>query len=30
MDKLEKIKGEVDSIIYRNEENGFAVLMLER
>ena len=29
MDKLEKIKGEVDSIIYRNEENGFAVLMLE-
>ena len=29
MDKLEKIKGEVDSIIYRNEENGFVVLMLE-
>lgn len=28
MDKLEKIQGEVDSIIYRNEENGFAVLML--
>lgn len=28
MGNLEKIKGEVDSIIYRNEENGFAVLML--
>lgn len=28
MDKLEKIKGEVDSIIYRNDENGFAVFML--
>lgn len=28
MNNLEKIKGEVDSIIYRNEENGFAVLML--
>ncbi len=28
MDKLEKIQGEVDSIVYRNEENGFAVLML--
>ena len=28
MDKLEKIQGEVDSIIYRNEENGYAVIML--
>ncbi|MBQ9375718.1 MAG: ATP-dependent RecD-like DNA helicase [Ruminococcus sp.] len=28
MEKLEKIKGEVDSIIYRNDENGFAVIML--
>ena len=28
MDKLEKIQGEVDSVIYRNEENGYAVIML--
>lgn len=29
MDNLEKIQGEVDSIIYRNDDNGFAVLMLK-
>ena len=28
MSKLEKIQGEVDSVIYRNEENGYAVIML--
>ncbi len=29
MDNLEKIQGEVDSVIYRNDDNGFAVLMLK-
>ncbi len=29
MEKLEKIRGEVDSVIHRNDENGFAVLMLK-
>ncbi len=29
MDNLEKIHGEVDSVIYRNDDNGFAVLMLK-
>lgn len=28
MGKVEKIQGEVDSIVYKNEENGFCVLML--
>ena len=28
MDNLVKIEGEVDSVIYRNEENGYAVIML--
>ena len=28
MDNLMKIQGEVDSVIYRNEENGYAVIML--
>ncbi|MGN0601999.1 MAG: ATP-dependent RecD-like DNA helicase [Oscillospiraceae bacterium] len=28
MKDLEKIQGEVDSVIYRNEENGYAVIML--
>lgn len=29
MDNLEKIQGEVDSVVYRNEDNGFAVIMLK-
>ncbi|MGN0622435.1 MAG: ATP-dependent RecD-like DNA helicase [Oscillospiraceae bacterium] len=29
MDDLEKIQGEVDSIVYRNEDNGFGVIMLK-
>lgn len=28
MENYEKIQGEVDSIVYKNEENGFCVLML--
>ncbi len=28
MENLQKIEGEVDSVVYRNEENGFAVVML--
>lgn len=28
MDELEKISGEVDSVVYRNDDNGFAVIML--
>lgn len=29
MDNLEKIQGEVDSVVYRNEDNGFGVIMLK-
>lgn len=29
IDNYEKIEGEVDSVVYRNDDNGFAVIMLK-